>query len=232
MTQHPGSAHDVTGEHTDRPARTRVPVRRVLVGGLAGNAVLGALGAVYALAADPSVPLHATVRALPLGLDGEGTLPAVWSALLLVAAAWATGQLSRRVGSARPAALAVAVLFAFMALDELLALHEKLEVVFSASWLVLYAPVIALGGLGWLVVLLRLRDVRPAALAWAAGAVCWGMAQVIEWYQYDRTVLVHRWTILPEEVLEMTGSLLFLVAARLGAQQLGAAARQGLPSAR
>jgi hypothetical protein len=55
------------------------------------------------------------------------------------------------------------------------------------------------------------------------------VAQLIETQQYDGAELVHRWTILPEEVLEMTGSLLFVLAMLLVVQSVWTATRSTSP---
>ena len=51
----------------------------------------------------------------------------------------------------------------------------------------------------------------------------------IETQQYDGAELVHRWTILPEEILEMTGSLLFVLAMLLVLQSAWPATRSTPP---
>lgn len=208
---------------TSPPLRQRVPVlvarfgrtpplRVAAVGGLAVLAFT-ALGAVYALAKDGG-PVPAWFRSVPVGLNTEWSLPAIYSGVLLLA----TGLLALHARSARPstalsaALLVLGVLFTFMAFDEVLAIHERIESAAGLDWFVLYTPVAVVAGLALLVVLRLSWDHRGVRLTLAGGGLCWLVSQLIETQQYEDGELVRRWTILPEEALEMTGSLLFLLA--------------------
>jgi len=188
------------------------PRAALVLGGL-GIAAFAVLGAAYAEAKDGGV-VPTWFRSVPVGLNGEWTLPALYSALLLLIAAILCFRAAWLVSTAgRFAPLVVlGVLFAYMGVDEFLSVHERLERVVHLAWWKFYAPVAVVGGVA---VLLTLRRIWPVVMArWAllAGCACWMVSQLIETQQYDRTELVHRWTILPEEVLEMTGSLLFVVS--------------------
>lgn len=100
----------------------------------------------------------------------------------------------------------------------------------------LYAPILALALAGWLGVERLLRSERPAHALWIGGAACWLVAQVLEAFQWDGRVRpgsIHGkgltgpelerqlsepsylLKMLPEELLEMCGSLFALVLARL-----------------
>ena len=105
---------------------------------------------------------------------------------------------------------ALGALFAFMAIDEVVQIHERLEGATDANWQLVYLPVMAVAGGVWLLVLRRLTG--GPRLLFVAGAAAWVVAQLFEWVQRDGAVLTHRWTILPEELLEMTGSALFALA--------------------
>jgi hypothetical protein len=99
-----------------------------------------------------------------------------------------------------------------MAVDEVVAIHEALEEVVHLAWWKFYAPLAVVGAVCALLVLRRVWDHRLAAATLVGGGACWLAAQLIETQQYHGAELVHRWTILPEELLEMIGSLLFVLA--------------------
>ena len=143
--------------------------------------------------------------------DREGTFPAAFSALLLAYAAMlarsleiATAARGRRVWRI------MSIVFACMAIDEVLTIHEKLERSIGIDWQVLYLPLI-LGGAGaglYIVHLLR-RD-RLACGAWAAGGAAWAASQWLEKLQWSGDVQVAGYVpmMVGEEILEMAGSLL------------------------
>jgi hypothetical protein len=175
---------------------------------------------------------HATgLVSLPaFNLDREGTIPQAYSGLLLL---WAAGAAfaAARAGSESPRALyAVAGVFAFMSLDEVFRLHEAIDDALDFDWQVLYLPILAVALAAWLAVRRLLRDEHSWQLAWFGGATFWVVAQVLEAFQWDGRVrpgTIH-WDgltdaqieqqlsepaylvkMLPEELLEMCGSLLF-----------------------
>lgn len=188
----------------------RLDLRRLALAVAALIALLGALGVEHALARHGGP----WVRMPVFGLDNEGSVPAVFSGLLLLGAALA----SREARAVHAAALTgLGAVFAFMAVDEVLAVHEHLESVVGEQWQVVYLPLMAVAGGLWLVVLRELRG-RAQAL-FVGGAAAWVVAQLIEHFQRDGAVLVHRWTILPEELLEMTGSALFMFALLVAARE-------------
>ncbi|MDQ4131123.1 MAG: hypothetical protein M3133_09070 [Actinomycetota bacterium] len=168
-----------------------------------------ALGVLGVLDATVGVPL-------PFYLDGEGGAPALFSAGLLVAG----GALAVLLGAGRLAPggpvtwLALAAFLAFMALDELLGVHEALERRTGIDWQLLYSPVVLVGGMAWLRALQALRRGHVVARRLLmGGAAAWLAAQILEdiqWTDGDR--LVYPWMIVPEEMLEMTGSMLFGLA--------------------
>jgi hypothetical protein len=197
-----------------------------LVGGL-GIAAFAVLGTAYAEAKDGGL-VPSWFRVFPVGLNGEGTLPAIFSALLLLAAGWLSFRSSEVLGSraGRFGPLVVlGALFTFMSLDELLTIHERLEEVVHLAWWKFYAPLALVGAVAGVLVLRRIWSQPLVRAALAAGGGCWLVAQLIETQQYDGAELVHRWTILPEEVLEMTGSLLFGLAMLLVVQSAWPATR-------
>jgi hypothetical protein len=169
--------------------------------------VLGALGALDLMA--PSLSLDV------FHLDGERTVSAAFSAALLfgagVLAWWISLVDGERLGSPGVWRFMGAFL-AFMALDELFAIHEHVSAAETGiSWQVFYAPITVSAVVAWFVVLRRL----PAGAArgmWIAGAGAWFVSQAIEAIQWEGNRLVHEWTFVPEETLEMAGSLLWGLA--------------------
>ena len=192
----------------------QVPPRTVAFAGGVTIAVVAVLGTAYAEAKDGGL-VPSWFRVFPVGLNGEGTLPAVFSGLLLLAAGALSFRASGMLGRPheRYAPLVVlGALFTFMAFDEVLAIHERLEEVIEQAWWKFYTPLALVGGVCAVLVLRKVWSNAAARTGFLAGGACWLVAQLIEAQQYDGDVLVHRWTILPEEVLEMTGSLLFVLA--------------------
>jgi hypothetical protein len=196
---------------TDRLAQ--VPPSRVALAGGAAIAAFAVLGAAYAEAKEGG-PVPSWFRILPVGLNGELTLPALFSGLLLLAA----GLLALRAGEVVepgrrfvPLSL-LGALFVYMSVDEVVGIHEQLEHVVHLAWWKFYAPLALVGGVAALLVLRRVWDRTTVRAALVGGGACWLVAQLIETQQYRGEELVHRWTILPEEILEMTGSLLFVLA--------------------
>ena len=189
------------------------PQSVALAGGLA-IAAFAVLGTAYAEAKDGGI-VPSWFRILPVGLNGEGTLPALFSALLLLAAGLLAFRAAEALGGDgqrfRPLTV-LGVVFSYMAIDELFAIHEGLEEVIHQAWWKFYAPLAAVAAVCAVLVLRRVWSLAAARAGFLAGGACWLVAQLIEAQQYDGDVLVHRWTILPEEVLEMTGSLLFVLA--------------------
>ena len=147
-------------------------------------------------------------------LDGERTIPSLWSAGLLTLA----GALGVLVALAlrRPAVAVLGAALAFMAVDEFFALHEEAEDATGIDWQTLYLPVFAVVGLLALRVLVvsRRRGERGFVALMTAGAFCWAVSQVLEKAEWDGPVRRAGYPVMmvAEEVLEMTGSLLFVVA--------------------
>ena len=149
-----------------------------------------------------------------LNLDSEGSPPAWYSATLLASAGilallrWRLGPRTRD----GHAWLLAGAFFLFMAVDEAFGVHEELEASTGVDWQLLYAPVVAIGAIAWLAVLRRLGPPRLAPVVFVAGALAWLAGQALEAIQWSGSRFVHPETVVPEEVLEMTGSGLFALA--------------------
>jgi hypothetical protein len=74
--------------------------------------------------------------------------------------------------------------------------------------------------IAWSVILRRLSP-GPARGMWLGGAAAWFVSQAIEALQWDGNRLIHEWTIVPEEILEMTGSLLWGLALLIALRTIG-----------
>jgi hypothetical protein len=159
---------------------------------------------------------------LPLGafdLEAELTAPAFFSGLLLLSAAVGAFVVARRglAGAGPDWAMAVlGVVFLAMAVDEVAVVHENMDDWFGAeNWIVAYVPVIALAAYAWLVTLRRLlaSPTPEPPILFVAGAVAWGLAILIELpHQEGWNSRVAHAFVLPEEMLEMGGSLCFSLA--------------------
>ena len=165
-------------------------------------AVAGVLGILQRVL--PAFPLSHV-----LDLDFEWVPAAFLSAGLLVAAALSWWQLH----DAWPAR-AFASLLAVMSFDELCGLHEWLEKATGVDWELLYAPVVAVAAVGALTLLLRWGPGRVSGLL-VAGGGCWFVAQVLEALEWDGDVERPHYAfyMVPEELLEMSGSALLLLCA-------------------
>jgi hypothetical protein len=146
-------------------------------------------------------------------LGAERNIPAAFSALLLCVAGGmsiAYGYVDRQAnGTAK-----LMGLFLFtMAVDEFVAIHERPEDITGIPWPIFWLPVIAVGGALGLAMLALLP--RPADRYWLLGAFGWLCAPVLD--------VVHEAVAPPgdplreaisnvEELAELTGSALFIVA--------------------
>lgn len=191
--------------------------------------VVGAVALITPLALAGALTVHRGGGG-PFDLDGELTIPAFASALLLCLAGAAALAAHAAPGSPGGRAAAVlAALFAVMAVDELASVHESAEDAFATDWQTLYVPVIGIAALAWLLLLARLRGLERAVLA--GGALCWALAQLLEALQWEgpreRERAVDGYGILMgfEELLEMCGSAMFALAILLALRRW--AARDG-----
>ena len=141
-------------------------------------------------------------------LNREYTPASTWSAVLLLLAAAAAARTAS--GSGAPGRWVLAGLFAYMAVDEEMAIHEALERATGVDWQTLFAPVIAVAAIAfvWVVRGIDRREVRWLLVA---GAAAWGTAQLFEKLEWHGAVPQPHYKafMLSEETLEMLGSTLF-----------------------
>ena len=155
----------------------------------------------------------------PFDLNGELKhgfyVPAIFSAGLLFAAGWSALGLGRARVTPAWAWLGIAGFFAFLGVDELATIHEQLETWTGVDWQLLYAPVAALGAALWLRLFAAFSTSALARAMWVCGACAWLIAQVIEHFEFNSqgdAVGLAAELILAEEVCEMIGSSLVLLA--------------------
>jgi 4-amino-4-deoxy-L-arabinose transferase-like glycosyltransferase len=194
----------------------------------AGILVIWLIGVAHAIDA-VSLPIF--------DLDKEGTIPQAYTGLLLLAAAAAAYVAARCGAPPRRALLILAAVLVYMSFDEVFRIHETLDSELDFDWQVLYLPIVALALVGWLGVQGEIRGSRGARALWIGGAACWLVAQVLEvsqWHGHVRPGSIHGEGLsgaelehelsrpsylvkmLPEELLETCGSLMFaFVLARL-----------------
>jgi hypothetical protein len=200
---------------------------------LAGNiAVLAILGTVheFLFALEP-FDLDGEQR---LGRLGEGpwetfVIPAFFSAVvLLVTACLALFKATR--SELLPWVL-LGALFAFLAVDEVLEFHERLEGTTRIEWQMLYVPLMLVGGACWLAALRRMPSMSTERLLWLGGGGSWTAALLMEFGAHLGSTTTRKGplpyeSLIVEELLEMAGSsmmllALFVVGRRIVAGQTG-----------
>jgi hypothetical protein len=182
---------------------------------------LAALLAAIVVAVGALSAAHVTVLELPVfapsGELSDGVrVPAIVSGLLLAAAAVLALVAAARTSLAGPERLCLVVLalvFAFFAVDELIAIHEDVD---EASSLARagYLATLAAGGFTGAVLWLRRRE-RGFRIVWGSGAAAWALSQVLDALHAntgDTGFDISGAAAGLEEVLEMAGSALFVLA--------------------
>jgi hypothetical protein len=156
----------------------------------------------------------------PFDLDSEYWFASTWSALLLLAAAYAAVTYGKVTGGR--AAVGLGCFLAFMATDEFVSVHERVEAAAGIDWQILYLPLVLLGAV---MCLLVVREQWEAG-RWASvrlllgGGILWSVAQILEKVQWDGDRQVSGYAVLStiEELFEMAGSLLFGLAMLIALQ--------------
>jgi hypothetical protein len=175
-----------------------------------GRIALALGGCIAALGILGVAELHWPGKLVGFNLDNEYNVPATFSAALDLGAAIGAEALRRRTG--RNVLLGLVILFAFMTADEFGGLHEHLESLTGIDWMKLYAPVFVFAGVAWIFAMRAFRDSR-FRLCMLGGAACWTIAQVFELLEWKGDVKQPHYNLMmvPEELLEMTGSALFMI---------------------
>jgi len=186
---------------------------RVVAAAVVGSAALAAAFGIYHLETARVDPGASTDF---FDLDGEDTFVTVLTSVALLWAALAalvSGLLA--AGRLRPLLHALAGFFAFMALDEGLSFHERIEAAAGIDWQELYIPIFLIGAVAGVGTVIALRGLRAAQLTFLAGGGAWFVAQVLEevqWGSDDQPIRLYNWLMVPEELLEYVGSALWFVA--------------------
>jgi hypothetical protein len=192
---------------------------KLAIGAAAGVLVLGVMASVS----------HGIDYMRVFDVNKEQNYASVFSGLVLWGAALMAvlnGLVRQESLRARRGWLALAFVFVYLGLDEMTALHEELQHITGIWGQAFLLPVVVVGVAAWSIAIQELRSNEVAVLLWVAGAAAWVVSQGIDLALNDPMP----WTIIPEELGEMTGSLLFafslLVALRpLVADRLPAAQR-------
>lgn len=162
--------------------------------------------------------------------DGEHRTYAYFSGILLGVGGYLTilhGALFAE--RTRRALFVFGVFLAFLGVDEMVSLHERMEDT-GYDWQIVYAPIFAAGAVGGFMVL-RSVPRRSQAVLVVAG-LCWVISQLLELLQWDGDVLAHPALQMYEEVLEALGSTLYSVAIlAAGAGTIRLTARRGADGA-
>ena len=188
--------------------------RQVAIAVGAGIVVLGAAGLAYDVGA---------VSRDALDLNAEQTPAAAYSSLLLLAAAGVAFVLALALtdhADRRSWALLAGVL-GFLALDEIALVHEAIQEEVGVKGQIVLAPVALVGLVAWLGIMRAPDTGSTAQRLLVGGAGCWAFAQLLDVGQdpeKDRMM----YTVVPEEILEMIGSALFLFAAVVVVRELAA----------
>ena len=147
-------------------------------------------------------------------LVNEKTIPAFFSGAVLVAGGLVSLVAARaRLYGAHRLWIAFGALLLLMSADEVIQIHERIETWTGIDWQQPYAFV-ALGAAFIWFKMLRLMEPGPRLML-IIGAVCWAISFGLEDAQYDSNdERVSGFTpmAISEELLEMAGSSLFLLA--------------------
>jgi len=206
-------AAETAGESNLATARAAVgPIDlRALLIGLASFAVL------FAILGTIAYPGGGDLRVFDL--NKEQTFPATFSGVLLLAAG-ALALLNGLVRSDSPTGrrwwFVLALVFAFLGLDEIAALHEAIQDRVNVWGQAFLAPVVLAGVYAWWVTLRQLRSEPPAGLLFLLGAGAWALSQAIDVGFNEHW----GWTVIPEELFEMAGSALFGLALLVALRRL------------
>ena len=145
---------------------------------------------------------------VPSGLSAAMLVMATVAALL-----WA--ELAAPTRRARHVGWLLAVLFLYMSGDEFLQFHEKLEHHIGIDWEVLYLPIMLGAAFGSFMLLTKYVNDRNARLVYLLGSAGWGIAAILEKFEYnahDKEVNGFKLMMVLEENGELVGSMLLGIA--------------------
>jgi len=197
----PGEAGNRAGALTDFVMA--LDARRVALALALCIVLLGALGALFR---------SGTVGIAPFDMNAERSVPTLFSGLLLFAAAGLAALAATAAPPDRHRRVwwwILGGLLAFLAFDEVAAMHERLQFWTGAFGQLSLAPVLVVGGLAGLMTLRRLRWHRLGQALLVAGAAAWLVAQLVDAVQSSGRL---DGLSVPEEMLEMAGSACFCIA--------------------
>jgi len=156
-------------------------------------------------------------------LNEERTLPAYFSAALLMLAAVTTLALreaGREQGLNAVWLAGLALFFAVLGADEVAAVHERLQFRTGIWGQAFMLPLAAIAGVAMLHVL-RTIGHAPTGRLLAGGVAAWGLAQVVDaLHKPDGGVLDY--LVVPEETGEMAGSTLLALGVLVAVRHLRA----------
>ncbi len=193
--------------------------RKVALGIAVALAVIFALGIAYDITGSPPwFELRGEVR------EGGFYVPVLFNTCVLLSAGVTAALCSRWsvTDAERYAWIGVGLLLAFMGFDELLMIHERVEFETGIDFQILYFPVVAVGGIGYLLLLARMARWSLAQVMWLGAASLWFASQVLENLEYNSAdVEVSGFVVLDdiEKVFQFTGSALFLLVALLALER-------------
>ena len=162
-------------------------------------------------------------------------LPAIWSAFMTAFAGigWLAVGWGRPVTRAQAAALVFGLLLLFFAFDELFIIHERLESRTGIDWQLIYAPIaaVAVAVLTVLIWQSRARGHGISGMLTGAG-LSWAVANALEYVQWrgDEKIEAYVLLMVPEEMLELVGSALLVLAAIAMLQSTAVTPKTGAPT--
>ena len=146
-----------------------------------------------------------------LDVNTEQTIPATFSALILVAAGGLAILISRMFATPRgdrPWWRWFGFVLLALALEEVAAVHDTFQDLTGMPGQVILLPLAIVGVMVWWQLVERTKDRPGVRSLLIAGAAVWLVSQTSDVLLNP----IQRWAIVPEEALEMVGSSLWLVA--------------------
>ncbi|MGH2837282.1 MAG: hypothetical protein ACRDJY_02900 [Thermoleophilaceae bacterium] len=147
-------------------------------------------------------------------LVNEKTIPAFFSGAILVAGGLCSLLAARcRLYGRHRLWIGFGALLILMSADEVVQFHERIESWTGVDWEQPYLVVVLGAAVIW-VKIVRLMDHVPRVMM-ICGAVCWAISYALEDAEYDSSdnrVGAFTPLAISEELLEMAGSSLFLLA--------------------